>query len=126
MAAVIYDALLLLAVLFLATVLALPFNDGQAYSAEQAGFTLYLLMVAFFFYGWFWTHGGQTLGMKSWKLRLANMAMQPIGWRQAACRFIAALLSWGCLGMGFFWCLIDKNGLCWHDYLSKTRLFGPK
>lgn len=122
MGAVLYDALLLLAVLFLATALALPFNAGQAFSPEQHYYSLYLLTVAYLFYAWFWTHGGQTLGMKAWKISLINAAGPGISWRQASLRFCCALLSWLCLGLGFIWCLFDRERLCWHDRLSKTYL----
>ena len=122
MGAIIYDALLLLAVLFFATAIALPFNSGQAFSADQAFFSLYLFGVSYLFYSWFWTHGGQTLGMRAWKITLANAAGDRILWQQAALRFFAALLSWACLGLGFLWCLFDKNKLCWHDRLSGTYL----
>lgn len=123
LAAMLYDALLLLAVLFLATLLALPFNAGQAYSSGQYLFPLYLLLVCFLFYGWFWTHGGQTLGLKSWRMRLAGFDGGHVGWSRAGLRFVAALLSWLCLGAGVLWCVVDRNGLCWHDYLSGTRLY---
>jgi len=122
MAAVIYDALLLIAVLFFATAIALPFNSGQAFSSNQYFFSLYLFCVAYLFYTWFWTHGGQTLGMRAWKMTLANDTGDRVTWQQATLRFFAALLSWACLGLGFFWCLVDKNRLCWHDRLSKTSL----
>jgi uncharacterized RDD family membrane protein YckC len=122
-AAICYDALLLLAVFFLATALALPFNSGQAFSSGQYFYPLYLLTISFFFYGWFWTHGGQTLGMRSWKLGLCRLDGGPVSWRCALLRFMAAGLSWAFLGLGFFWCLWDKDGLCWHDHLSKTRLY---
>lgn len=123
MAAVIYDSLLLLAVLFLATTVALPFNAGEAFSAGQVIYPLYLVAVSFVFYGWFWTHGGQTLGLRSWKMRLVDRHdNRAVDWRQALLRYLAAVLSWLCLGMGFVWILIDKKNLAWHDYLSGTRL----
>lgn len=123
MAAIGYDALLLLAVFFMATALALPFNSGRAFSAGEYFYSLYLLAIGFFFYGWFWTHGGQTLGLRAWKMKLGAFDGGPVTWRAAALRFAAAGLSWACLGLGFFWCLFDKNRLCWHDYLSNTRFF---
>jgi len=122
MAAVCYDALLLLAVFFLATAIALPFNAGQAFAADQFFYPVYLLTISFVFYGWFWTHGGQTLGLRAWKIKVLTPDGQVLNWRQAGIRFIGGVLSWACLGLGFLWCLFDKNGLCWHDYLSKTRL----
>ena len=122
MAAVCYDALLLLAVWFLATALVLPFNAGQAFSSDQYFYPIYLVTIAFVFYAWFWTHGGQTLGLRAWKIKVCSRNGGPVGWRQAAVRFTAAALSWTCFGLGFLWCLFDKNRLCWHDYLSNTRL----
>ncbi len=122
MAAVLYDGLLLLAVLFLATAIALPFNKGQAFSSEQFLYPLWLLSVSFVFYGWFWTHGGQTLGLRSWKLTLQSLNKPRVTWFQAFIRFMAALLSWACLGLGFLWILIDKNSQSWHDHLSGTQL----
>ena len=126
--AVCYDAVLLLAVLFFASALTLPFNSGQAITVDQSSISLYLfrfylLSVSFFFYGWFWTNGGQTLGLRSWKIKLCRLDGGDVTWRLAALRFIAACLSWLCFGMGFFWCLFDKKHLCWHDYLSNTRLY---
>jgi uncharacterized RDD family membrane protein YckC len=122
MGAVIYDSLLLLAVLFFATALALPFNAGDAFSTDQYIFSAYLLVVSFVFYGWFWTHGGQTLGLKSWKIKLCSRDGGSVSWQQVSIRFFAAILSWACFGFGFLWVLFDKNRLSWHDRISKTRL----
>jgi len=117
-----YDALLLLAVWFFSTALLLPLNGGEAFRSGQWWFPLYLLVVSFLFYGWFWTHGGQTLGLKAWRLRLCGSGGQPVCWKQAAIRFCAAALSWACFGLGFIWCLFDAEALAWHDRLSETRL----
>ena len=122
MCAIVYDALLLLAVWFLATALALPFNHGDAFSSTQLFYPVYLLCVSFVFYGWFWMHGGQTLGMRAWKLKVVQDNLQPMTWGLVTGRFMAALMSWLVLGMGFVWCLVDRQGLCWHDRLSGTRV----
>jgi uncharacterized RDD family membrane protein YckC len=121
--AVVYDALLLLAVLFLATALLLPFNAGEAFTSGQIFYPAYLFAISFGFYGWFWTHGGQTLGLRAWKLKLLTPDQKPISWRQAFLRFSAALLSWTLFGLGFMWIMIDKKKYSWHDHLSKTALF---
>lgn len=123
MAVVIYDALLLLATLFLATALVLPFNSGEAFSSSQYFFPLYILFVSFVFYGWFWTHGGQTLGMKTWKIKIKTFDNKPITWLLAFQRFFIAIIFWGFLGFGFLWKLVDKNNYTLHDHLSKTALF---
>jgi len=122
MGAVLYDALLLLAVLFLATAIVLPLNAGEAFTAGQYFYPLYLLAISFVFYAWFWTHGGQTLGMRAWKIRLCDQQGLDVGWGRALRRFAAALLSWSCLGLGFCWCWFDKERLSWHDRLSGSLL----
>lgn len=123
LAAIIYDFFLLFALLFVATFLLLPFNSGAAFTSKQFVYPLYLLLVTFFFYAWFWTHGGQTLGMRAWKIKVLTFNRNPITWSQALTRFIAAIGSLGLGGLGFLWILIDKNRLGWHDYLSRTALF---
>ncbi|MEQ1545521.1 RDD family protein [Methyloglobulus sp.] len=123
LAVIIYDFLLLIAVLFLATAILLPFNGGEAFTNHQIFYSLYLLAVSFCFYGWFWTHGGQTLGLRAWKIKVLNNEHCVISWRQAFIRFIVALLSWGFLGLGFLWVLFDKKQRSWHDMASKTGLF---
>jgi uncharacterized RDD family membrane protein YckC len=122
-AAIIYDSFLLLALWFFATALLLPLNHGHAFSSGQFLYPIYLLGVSFSFYGWFWTHGGQTLGLKAWKLKVQTLNRQSLTWKQAAIRFLAALLSWSLCGLGFFWVLWDKNGYAWHDHISKTAVF---
>jgi len=124
LAAQIYDLLLLIALLFLATALLLPFTAGEAVNVQQSLiYRIYLVVISFFFYGWFWTHGGQTLGLHAWKIKVLTLDQKPINWTQALIRFATAIPSWGFFGLGFLWILIDKNRRGWHDYLSKTALF---
>lgn len=123
LAAIVYDSLLLTALLFLATALLLPFNNGEAFSSQQFFYPIYLFAVSFLFYGWFWTHGGQTLGLKAWKIKVISDNGEMISWRQALIRFIVSILSWGFLGLGFVWVLFDKERRSWHDISSKSGLF---
>lgn len=125
MAAILYDSLLLLAAFFLATAIALPLNNGEAFHSDQYIFSGYLIVISFAFFGWFWTHGGQTPGMKAWKLKLISSnhpSVTIISWKLAAKRFITALLSWVGLGMGFAAILFSKQKLAWHDRLSNSRI----
>lgn len=99
LAAIIYDGLLLIGVLVGATALALGLAaallGGEAvklHNPLQANpfFQTYLLLICFFFYGGFWTHGGQTLGMRAWRLRLQRRDGRGIGWWHALLRFLIA------------------------------------
>ena len=124
-AAMVYDSLLLVAVLFAATVLVLPLTRGLAIEPGDALhglYVLYLLGVSYVYFGWFWIHGGQTLGMRAWHFRIRTETGAALTWRRAALRFGWALLSWAALGSGFLWQVFDREHRSWHDRLSRTRV----
>ncbi|MEY3760652.1 MAG: hypothetical protein RIR39_2143 [Pseudomonadota bacterium] len=124
LAAQTYDLLLLIALLFLATALLLPFTAGLAVTDQHTLiYRVYLVVVSFFFYGWFWTHGGQTLGLRAWKLTVLTQDKKTLNWSQALVRFATASISLSFFGLGYFWILIDKDRRSWHDHLSKTTVF---
>jgi uncharacterized RDD family membrane protein YckC len=123
--AIFYDLILLIAILFIATVLANALNHGNPIEPENPYyplFVIYLLAISFFYYGWFWTHGGQTLGLQTWKIQLISSKHQNISWWQAFIRIITAICSWSCFGLGFFWSIFSKEKKTWHDILSRTEL----
>ncbi len=122
LAAIGYDALLLAAVLFVATAALLPFTGGEAVRADHGWYSAYLAAVSFGYFGWFWTHGGETLGMRSWRLRLVGAGTNGASWRQSLVRFLGACLSGIAFGAGFFWMLVDPKRLMWHDRISGTRI----
>jgi uncharacterized RDD family membrane protein YckC len=122
LAAIAYDTLLLVAVLFIATTLVLPLTGGEAMPRGNPYYSAYLFFVCFLFFGWFWTHGGQTLGMRAWKIRVQQTDGDDITWLQALVRFLAAVVSWLALGMGFLWMLVDQDRMTWHDRFSDTVL----
>lgn len=120
LAGLLYDLLLLIGVLFVATAFVLPITGGEAIRPHQWTYTGYLLGVTFLFFGWSWTHGGQTLGMKAWQLEVRTAEGGPLDWYRAAIRMLAACVSLGSLGLGYLWILLDRQGLAWHDRLSRT------
>lgn len=122
LAALFYDSLLLLALWFIATALLLPLTGGEAIHSGNPLLTTYLLFVSFFFYGWFWMHGGQTLGMRSWRLQLRNLRDGPVTWWQVLLRFLVAIPAGGLLGLGYLWMLVDRKKLTWHDRYSETTI----
>lgn len=120
-----YDGLLLIAVLFISTAFTLPLNGGEAITNEHAMFpflVIYWFLISFVFYAWFWTHGGQTLGMKTWKLQLISTDNKKITWKQAFVRFCCAILSTLLFGLGFFWSLLNEKKATLHDIVSNTIL----
>ena len=121
--AIFYDCFLLLAIYFVVSGVAIALNRG---TAVEPGNTLQPLMVfilvslSYLYFAWFWMHGGQTLGMKTWQIQLRSIDTGEINHKITVIRFITALFSWGFAGLGFLWAFIDKQNRCWHDISSKT------
>lgn len=88
--AMLYDSFLIIALLFVATAVLLPFSQGEAVSGPI--FSLYLLFIIFIFYGWFWHKAGQTLGMKVWKIRIIDDHGYNPSWPTIFIRLFAAIL----------------------------------
>jgi uncharacterized RDD family membrane protein YckC len=121
-AVMVYELLLVTAVLFVA---ALPFLYlvGNAQAGWQRHlFQVYILGVLFAYFSAFWLRSGQTLAMKTWRIRLVNPDGAPLTLRQAALRFILALFGLLLAGAGFWWALIDRDRQFFHDRIVGTRL----
>lgn len=123
LAASLYDGLLLLAIWMSAALLEVLLTDalGLTRSAEQTRALLFLL--AFFFFGWFWTHGGQTLGGRAWRLKVERVDGRPLDWSTAMLRF-ALGLTW--IPLGVIWALSTHDRRALHDWLSGTRVVVAK
>ena len=120
-AAMLYDLLLLLAFLFVATIPAVALMGGESVAANNPLLTTWLFFVSFFFYTWSWTRGGQTLGLKSWKMRLVRIDGKQITLWHCLLRFLAGIPS-VLLGVGFLWMLWDKDNLTAYDRFSETMI----
>ncbi len=119
LAAIFYDSLLLLSVLVIATAIALLVTKGTLHTHNPFFRTL-LFLICFSFYAWFWLHGGQTLGMRAWRLRIQNFDGRPITVWQALLRFLVAIPSLAFAGLGFLWMLVDRDKMTWHDRFSES------
>lgn len=122
LAAIGYDLLLLAAVDFIATAIILVFTSGVAVESANPFYKLYLLLIAYAYFSWQWTHGGQTLGMRAWKICLYDEHNGPVSWQLATKHFLFAIVSWLLAGSGFIWSLFDPEKRTLHDRWSKTRL----
>lgn len=137
LAAMIYDGLLLFALLCLATLLAVLVTGQIDTDIPEAsskvmhkadpllsgwGFQLYLLCVVMGFYSLFWRKNGQTLGMQAWRIQLQNAEGGKPGWGQCVVRCLAAIVSIGAAGLGYWWIWLDKENRSWHDRLSGTTV----
>ena len=119
--AMFYDSLLLLSALLIATALALMVTGGTL-SYHNPFFRTFLFLICFSFYAWFWLHGGQTLGMRAWRLRLQRFDGRAITIWQALLRFMVAIPSLAIGGLGLLWMLVDKDRLAVHDRVSESTI----
>jgi uncharacterized RDD family membrane protein YckC len=120
--AIFYDLLLLVALMFMATaIITLPLSYPEGFWLLI--FQLFIFeIIPLIFFTSFWVLGGQTLGMRAWRLKLVRTDNTKVGWNDAIKRHFASLLSLCACGLGFAWILIDPHKMAWHDKLSKTRL----
>ena len=127
LAALLYDALLLAALLMIFTGGALFFTHGAAVLPETAGAWVYLyrtglvLLIAGY-YLLNWLRSGQTLGMRAWRLRVVTDSGNTLTWRAAALRALFGALAWAPAALGVLWLYVDRDHLALHDRLSKTRV----
>ena len=117
-----YDALLLGAVWMLATLAIVALRGGEPVPPGQLGYQLLLLGATAVFFITSWLRGGQTLGMRAWRLRVELESGEPLDARTGIVRFIGGLLSFLTGGLGLLWLWIDRDELTWHDRLAGTRV----
>jgi uncharacterized RDD family membrane protein YckC len=121
--AIVYDSLVLIAILMLAALPPVLLIGGAMPNALlRIAFQLYLFGVIFLFFGWFWVHGGQTIGMRAWRLKILTNDGQTISWRGAGLRFMWAWFSFLLFGLGYLWAIVDPKGRTWHDRLSSSQV----
>lgn len=118
-----YEVLLLLGVLsvsFMIPHLAL----GMGFSIVLPGWILviHLILVLGTYFIWYWSHGGQTLAMQTWRLKLVTTDGNPPRMSQLILRYLLAWPSVGYFGAGLVWALFDKERQFLHDRLSGTRI----
>jgi uncharacterized RDD family membrane protein YckC len=69
-----------------------------------------------------WRRGGQTLGMRPWRLQLQAADGGIPGWKALWLRYAVGSLSLVAGGLGFWWAWFDRDRQAWHDRASGTRL----
>ncbi|MCQ4263865.1 hypothetical protein CXK91_19950 [Stutzerimonas stutzeri] len=134
LAAMFYDSLLCIALMMVVTLLyqqvllRLLYGSDQLQALAEAGrldidplLSTLLLFSLFAFFAKFWTHTGQTLGMQVWGIRIQNADGTAVDLWQALLRFLIALVSLVCLGLGYWWMLVDKQKRTWHDIYSESQ-----
>jgi uncharacterized RDD family membrane protein YckC len=127
LAALVYDAFLLTALLMIFTGGALFFTHGAAVMPETAGNWVYvyragLVLVIAGYYALNWLRSGQTLGMRAWRLRTVSASGQTLTLPAVILRECFGLVAWAPAALGVLWLYLDPDHLALHDRLSKTRV----
>lgn len=118
LASMLYDGLLLLAVLFIAVFAFSSLTSFKGDGPLKPFFQLYLAGVVAAYFLYFWRNSGQTLAMKTWRIKLVSANGNRVSYRQCVLRLVAA-----CIGLPlFFWALVDRDGQFLHDRIAATRL----
>lgn len=91
----VYDGLLLLGLWFASALIDLLLRD-QLLGLPRHWLWMQLLFfgVGLGFFGASWTRGGQTLGMRVWRLQVRRLDGAPLHWPVATVRFTAMLATW--------------------------------
>ena len=117
-----YECLLLFAIAFGASLAFHGAVEGELNGWARHLYQAYLFLVFGLYFLWNWVRGGQTLPMKTWKLRLVSADGTTLNPGRAAIRYMAAWLSLLTLGAGFLWAVFDRDRQFLHDRLAGTRL----
>jgi uncharacterized RDD family membrane protein YckC len=119
----VYDLLPLLGLWFTAAVLALLVTAGKLDTHRLADKLLVQALIvaaAAIYFIVSWLRGGQTIGMKPWRLRVVRADGAPLVMSRALIRFGVGIVSVAALGAGFWWALIDADKRAWHDIAAGT------
>lgn len=121
LASILYDFLLVLAVLI---IMSIPFFsfDLQENNLLKVTIQIYYYLITQYFFVWFWVHNQGTLGMKTWKIKIICNNNNRLSYKQAIIRFNVAIFSLLFFGLGFLISFFRKDKKCFHDIISKTAL----
>lgn len=122
LAAAAYDLLPLLALWMAGTAVLLPFTGGQGIAPQNLAYQAWLLAIAYGYYTLSWQYGGQTIGMRAWRIRVVAIDATSLARGRAGLRFGVAVLGVAALGAGVIAALFDRRRRMWHDRAARTEV----
>ncbi len=123
--ALVYDSLLIGAIVLVLSLLLVFANGGYPESGSLVSFIQFLIILFTgpVFYSYFWTtNDGQTTGMQAWKIKLICIDNNQISLSLAFSRCLVSALSFLFLGLGYLWILLDKKNRSWSDIVTNTKV----
>jgi uncharacterized RDD family membrane protein YckC len=121
-AAFCYDLLVLAALYVLFTLAVIAVRLGAAVPPGSWWFAASLVAIAMAFFCGFWAYGGQTIGMRAWRIRVVRAGGGALSPARAAARFGLAIVSLLPAGLGLWWGVLDRDKRSWHDRWTSTRV----
>lgn len=121
-AAFVYDIFPVVGILLLTSFVTLIIRNGQEVARNTIWFDVLLFCEVAFYYVYSWKIGGQTLGMRAWKMKIIpnDKNQATLTWTQALVRFLVGIVS--CFGgIGIFWKVITKDKTTWMDKVSNSK-----
>ena len=122
MASALYELLILAAVVLIATFPFLAIVGDSTIGWRRHLLQAWVLFVVGAYLVWFWTRGGQTLAMKTWRIRLVRDDGGAVSPGRAVHRYLLAVLGTFAIGLGFLWAFFDRDRQFLHDRLAGTAL----
>lgn len=124
LACILYDSMLVFALLFVSTLafLLIPAEIRDTDPVIQIAKMTWYVAICYMYFGWFWQRSGQTPGMRAWRTYLTDCTGHLASRSATMKRFLAAMLSWLLVGLGYLWMIVDKDKRSLHDRLSGTCL----
>ncbi len=120
LAALIYDIFPILALFLLTSLILVLFRQGEEVKPRTLWLQLILFTEVFLYFTYSWKLGGQTLGMRAWKIGIQNH--QNMSWLDATLRFFVGLVSTMLLGLGLWHRKFSLNKLTWMDMVSNSQV----
>ncbi len=122
----IYEILILVALLLAGALPMVMLTRTWDHALARPTLQVWLLLLCGLYYVWQWVGKGQTLPMKTWRLRLVSHDGAPLTAARATLRYVLALSGALLLGTGFLWALIDRERQFLHDRLAGTRIISTE
>jgi len=122
MLCLVYEALLLTAVLLLAGGMATTLAQAAAIAYPRMMTRIIVIFVCGGYFAVQWLRSGQTLPMKTWRIRLETVSGKHITLPQALLRLTLATIGYIAMGVSVLWALVDRDRQFLHDRLAGTRL----
>jgi len=122
LASAVYDSLIVFAIALVATLpFVLAFGDST-HGWRRYALQAWIVVAIGAYFVTCWVRGGQTLPMKTWRIRVVRWDGARLGAWQAVHRYVLAWLSVAALGAGFLWALFDRDRQFLHDRLAGTAI----